>query len=217
MKKFLLIIVLFTTISYSASAQWWKVSILRHRYPAITLVKDNPAARLHFPLPKLAATKIRPFTLKESDFSIELAEDALIKTAQHNMRFRIYDQASYNFSALAKLYIKQNRLSEAKWYLLQSNSIARAENDNKHIIANLMDLALIKADMGDIVMAQQDLTEAYQLADAQCWRADMANIDKEVKYIQLNRTTASKTELRYDDAVMAAILATAAANAKKTD
>ncbi len=204
------------TISYSASAQWWRVSILRHRYPAVTLVKDNPAAHLHFPIPKFAATKIKPFALKESDFSIELAEDALIRTAQHNMRFRIYDQASYNFSELAKLYIKQNRLSEAKWYLLQSNSISRTQNDNKHTIANLMSLALIKADMGDIVLAQQDLAEAYQIANTQGWHADMANIDKEVKYIQLNRTTASKTELRYDDAVMAAILATAA-NAKKTD
>jgi hypothetical protein len=216
LKKITLIIVLFTTISFSASAQWWRVSILRHRYPAITLVKDDPAARLYFPIPKLAAAKIKPINLEKSDYSLELAEGILIKTAQHNMRFRIYDAASYNFSELAKLYIKQNRLSEAKWYLLQSNSISRAENDDKHTIANLMDLALIKANMGDVVLAQQDLAEARQLATTRTWNADVVNIDKEVKYIQLNRTTASKTELRYDDDVMAAIIATAA-NAKKTD
>jgi hypothetical protein len=215
LKKITLIIVLFTTISYSASAQWWRVSILRHRYPPITLAKYDPLAHLHITVAKLSTAKIRSINLKQSDFSIELAEDDLIKTAQHNMRFRIYDAASYNFSELARLYIQQNRLSEAKWYLLQSNSISRAQNDDKHTISNLMSLALIKADMGDIVLAQQDLTEAYQLANARGWRTDMASIDKEVKYIQENRTADSKTELRYDESVMAAIIATA--NAKKTD
>ena len=65
-----------------------------------------------------------------------------------------------------------------------------------------MDLALIKADMGDITLAQQDLAEARQLAAAKKWTDNMTDIDKEVKYIQQNKTTASKTELRYADAVM---------------
>jgi len=198
--KFVIIIVLFTTISFSASAQWW--SLKKHeRFPAIQL-KDNSTKHLPF-VAKLTLTKIDKLNLQQSDYSLELAEDAIIKVAQHNMRFRIYDLASYNFSDLAKLYIQQNRLSEAKWYLLQSNSISRQENDDKHTIANLMDLALIKADMGDVVLAQQDLTEARQLAFAKGWIVNVTDIDKEVKYIRLNRTSASKTELRYADAVMA--------------
>jgi len=198
--KFVIVIVLFTTISFSASAQWW--SLKKHeRFPIIQL-KDNSAK--HLPVvAKLTLTKIDKLNLQQSDYSLELAEDAIIKVAQHNMRFRIYDLASYNFSDLAKLYIQQNRLSEAKWYLLQSNSISRQENDDKHTIANLMDLALIKADMGDVVLAQQDLTEARQLAFAKGWIVNVTDIDKEVKYIRLNRTSASKTELRYADAVMA--------------
>jgi len=199
--KFVIIIVLFTTISFSASAQWWNVSFKKHeRFPAIH-AKDNSIA--HLPVAKLTLTKIGKLNIKQSDYSLELEEDAIIKIAQHNMRFRIYDEASYNFSELAKLYIQQNRLSEAKWYLLQSNSISRQQNDDKHTISNLMDLALIKANMGDVVLAQQDLTEARQLAAAKGWVANVADIDKEVNYIRLNKTSASKTEMRYADAVMA--------------
>lgn len=197
--KYLIVIVLLTTISFSASAQWW--SFKKHeRFPAIQ-AKDNSLAYL--PVAKLTLTKIGKLNLKQSDYSLELEEDAIIKIAQHNMRFRIYDLASYNFSDLAKLYIQQNRLSEAKWYLLQSNSISRQQNDDKHTISNLMDLALIKADMGDVVLAQQDLTEARQLAAAKGWIANVADIDKEVNYIRLNKTSASKTEMRYADAAMA--------------
>jgi hypothetical protein len=199
--RLLVIITLFTTLSLSASAQWYHISLKKHqRFPLLSCAGTNAINKL--PDNKLAPVKIAWFDIRRNDFSIDLQEDRIIRVAQHNMRFRIYDVASYNFSELAKLYIKQNRLSEAKWYLLQSNSISRQENDDKHTIANLMDLALIKADMGDISLAQQDLAEARQLAAAKNWLANVADIDKEVKYIQQNKTTASKTELRYADAVM---------------
>jgi len=202
--KLTLVIVLFTTISFSASAQWWKVSLKKHeRFPQLAQLKDNSVKHLPAVTAKLHTAKIAAYNLDQSDYSLEVAEALMIRTAQHNMRFRVYAVASYNFSDLARLYIKQNRFSEAKWYLLQSNSISRQQNDDKHTIANLMDLALIKADMGDVVLAQQDLTEARQLASAKGWIANVSDIDKEVKYIQQNRTTASKAELRYADAVMA--------------
>jgi len=201
--RFAFIIVLLTTISLSASAQWYHINIdlkKRVRLPLIACAQDNSVKQLQ--AGKLVPGKIPVLNLAQTDYSLEVAEEQIMKTAQHNMRFRIYDVASYNFSDLAKLYIKQNRFSEAKWYLLQSNSISRQENDDKHTIANLMDLALIKADMGDIALAQQDLAEARQLAAAKKWNDNVADIDKEVKYIQQNKTTASKTELRYADAVM---------------
>jgi len=202
--KLTLVIVLFTAISFSASAQWWKVSLKKHeRFPQLAQLKDNSVKHLPAVTAKLHTAKIAAYNLDQSDYSLEVAEALMIRTAQHNMRFRVYAVASYNFSDLARLYIKQNRFSEAKWYLLQSNSISRQQNDDKHTIANLMDLALIKADMGDVVLAQQDLTEARQLASAKGWIANVSDIDKEVKYIQQNRTTASKAELRYADAVMA--------------
>jgi hypothetical protein len=199
--RFAFIITLLTTIGLSASAQWYHISLKKRvRLPLIVCAENNSIKQLQ--ACKLIAVEIPAVNLAQSDYSLEVAEEQMIKTAQHNMRFRIYDVASYNFSDLAKFYIKQKRFSEAKWYLLQSNSISRQENDDKHTIANLMDLALIKADMGDITLAQQDLAEARQLAAAKKWTDNVTSIDKEIKYIQQNKTIASKTELRYADAVM---------------
>jgi hypothetical protein len=197
-----LILLFCTAISFSASAQWWHIDLKKHqRYPQLAQVKNHAVKRLPV-VAKLTQHNIRPFTLAHNDdYSLEVAEEAVMKTAQHNMRFRIYDVASYNFSDLAQLYIQQNRLSEAKWYFLQSNNISRQQNDDKHTITNLMALAMIKANMGDVILAQQDLTEARALAMAKSWTANIADIDKEVKYIQLNRSSASKTEMRYADAV----------------
>jgi len=114
------------------------------------------------------------------------------------MRFRIYDIASYNFSQLAELFIKQNRFSEAKWYLLQSNKISREQNDDKHTIANLMDLAMVKANLGDLAQAQQDLDEAHQIATLRGWTSNVADIEKENIFIKINKSASSpKMELRY--------------------
>jgi len=121
-----------------------------------------------------------------------------MKTAQHNMRFRIYDIASYNFSQLAEMFMKQNRFSEAKWYLLQSNNISRQQNDDSHTIANLMDLAMVKANLGDLQQAQQDLDEARQIATARGFQSVIADIEKENIYIKLNKNASSpKMELKY--------------------
>jgi hypothetical protein len=120
-----------------------------------------------------------------------------MKVAQHNMRFRIYDIASYNFSDLAKLYIKQNRFSEAKWFLLQSNNISRQQNNNQLTIANLMDLAMVKANMGDQSQAQQDLTEALQLSNSNGLLANVAIIQKELKFVQQYKPVLTQAEWRY--------------------
>ena len=201
--KFTLLFIFCATLSFSASAQWWKISLKKHqRFPLLANVTDHSFKRL--PAEKLSPSNIQTVKLiNTSDYYLELAEAAVIKTAQHNMRFRVYNVASYNFSDLAKLYIKQNRFSEAKWYLLQSNNISRQQNDDKHTIANLMDLAMVKANLGDLVLAQQDLTEAHQIAASKGWLGNVSEIEKESQYILHNKTTTPKTELRYADAVMA--------------
>ena len=119
MKLFLL--VLFSTISFSASAQWW--SFTKHkRYPALAQVK---AAPLNFTAAKLNYTLISKQTLLQTDYSLMLNEHTVMKTAQHQMRFRQYEDASYSFNELAKIYVQLNKLSEAKWFFLQSNNLSR--------------------------------------------------------------------------------------------
>jgi predicted oxidoreductase len=200
--RFTLLIVFFTVLSFSASAQWWHIRLKKlQTLPLIEQPVDHSISRIAFTKPVFPGKITYICFSNQSDYSLELAESRVMRQAQHNMRFRIYDAASYNFSDLADLYIKQNRLSEAKWYYLQSNNISRQQNDDKHTISNLMALAMIKANMGDVVMAQQDLAEARQMAVLRNWTPNVASIDREVKFIQQNKSTASKTELRYADAV----------------
>jgi len=197
--KYILTFLLLTMLSFSASAQWYyKIGLKKAvRYPAIAQVKNDPIKRL--PVTKPGTAKIAKYTIPDlNDYALDAAEAIIMKTAQHNMRFRIYDIASYNFSQLAELFIKQNRFSEAKWYLLQSNKISREQNDDKHTIANLMDLAMVKANLGDLAQAQQDLDEAHQIATLRGWTSNVADIEKENIFIKINKSASSpKMELRY--------------------
>ncbi len=191
------------SISLSASAQWYRLGAKPKpviRFPLIEQVKDHSIARIAI---KTAVLKPKLYAVhfERSQYSLEAEEDAVMKTAQHNMRFRIYTEASYNFSALAQLYLQQNRFSEAKWYLLQSNIISRQQNDDKHTISNLIELANIKANIGEYELAQQDLTEAHEIAAARGMLNDVSQIEKKMRYIKQNRLTTPKAELRYAEAV----------------
>lgn len=200
MKYFLLIIL--CSVSVSASAQWWQkpVSTISNvfkkheRFPLLAELKDNSLKR--FPVARLTRYKINRITIEEASYTLYLQEMAVMRTAQHNMRFRVYNAASYNFSDLAQLYLKQNRLSEAKWYWLQSLQISRQQNDDRHTISNLMGLATVKAGYGDYVQAMQDLSEARSLATLHGLTADVANINKEERYLQDNKAN-PKAEIRY--------------------
>ena len=219
--KSTLLIVLFTAMGLSASAQWYNINISnfsfkKHvRFAQIPDVKNDPLK--HLTITKFTHKSIIPkltFT-GDNDFELEAAEDVIMRSAQHHMRFREYDEASYEFTDLAELYIKQNRFSEAKWYLLQSNSITREQFDDMHTITNLMDLAMVKANLGELLQSQQDLDEAHSLAMAKGWTAKVADIEKEQQYIKINKTASSpKMELKY--ASDAGITDTKAAD-KKTD
>ena len=118
---------------------------------------------------QVSTMDVHPYILDESEFALIAREKVILKTVKHNMSWRIYNEASYNFSDLAELYIKLNRLSEAKWYLLQSTKISREENDDKHTIANLLLAWLwLKTILAMLFPgAGQDLIEAH---------ADLANV-----------------------------------------
>jgi hypothetical protein len=209
--KYLMAIALLALFSMPASAQWYRISLKKHeRLPLITAPKFGLSKR--YTATDFSKRKIQAFYVGMGDFEIEAQEDMIMKSAQHNMRFHVYNVASYDFSALAKLYIMQKRLSEAKWYLLQSNSISREENDDRHTIANLMDLAMIKADMGDISLSQQDLAEARQMAVSHGWLPLAKDVDKEANFIKLNRSTVPQPGIRYADAAK-----TSSKNNKKAD
>ena len=184
------LIILFSIISLSASAQLHvNFDFLKKKHIVLPLIG---AARCHhFNRAAITATvspvDVQPYILDQTQFSLEAQEKMIIKTVKHNMSWRIYNEASYNFSDLAGVYIKLHRLSEAKWYLLQSNSISREENDDKHTIANLISLASVKTDIGDSVSARADLVEAHELANVRGMKEKAEEINQKIQWLDQNK------------------------------
>jgi len=181
------LIIILAAISFSASAQWYRIDLKlkkkQERPPVIEQVTDHSITRLPH-VQKPGHPKIYPVKFSRGDYGYEAAEEIVMKQAQHNMRFRIYADASYNFSDLAHLFAQQNRFSEAKWYLLQSNLISREQNDDKHTISNLIDLATIKVIIGEFILAQADLDEAHDLASSRGFKDNLAEIENIMSYIK---------------------------------
>jgi hypothetical protein len=196
-----IILVVLCAINLSASAQWWRGDFKSHkRSPVIPQVKHHSIDRWATAA-DFSIAKIKTIALQRSAYNLEVSEKSVMKMAQHNMRFREYALASYNFSDLAQLYVLENRLSEAKWYYLQSILLSKNKNDNPHTISSLVSLAMVKADLGDLVQAQQDLAEARELAFTTGRADDVKLIDKKVKFVQSNKVWLPKSELRYAEAI----------------
>jgi len=71
-----------------------------------------------------------------------------------------------SFDILAKVYRSEKKYVQAKWFILQSNTISRVKNDVPNIITSLLLLASIKTDIKDYNLAMRDLNEAMKLADS---------------------------------------------------
>jgi tetratricopeptide (TPR) repeat protein len=71
-------------------------------------------------------------------------------------------RASYN--NLSKIYRLQRKYVQAKWFILQSNTISRQKNDVPNTIVSLIELSGIKGDMEDYKWAMADLNKALALS-----------------------------------------------------
>jgi tetratricopeptide (TPR) repeat protein len=69
-----------------------------------------------------------------------------------------------SFDVLAKVYHAQHKYPQAKWFILQSNTLSRAKNDNPNVIASLIELSSIKTDIKDYTLAMRDLNEALKIS-----------------------------------------------------
>jgi hypothetical protein len=193
------LIIFFCVISLSASAQFWKHISFKKKHivlPALQPARSHSLTSTSDGL-KLNDLQVAPAAFEPCEFTLENRCAYVMEQAKHNMRFRIYSDASYNFSDLAHLYIKLHRLSEAKWYLLQSNNIARQENDAPHTISNLVSLAEIKIELGDTASAKADLIEARDMAYSRGMQAEMADIEKRILLLAQNTTTPVKADMKY--------------------
>jgi tetratricopeptide (TPR) repeat protein len=71
-----------------------------------------------------------------------------------------------SFDNLAKVYRSQKKYPQAKWFVLQSNTLSRVKNDVPNVITSLLALAAIKSEIKDYDLALRDLNEAMKLADS---------------------------------------------------
>jgi hypothetical protein len=185
-------------ISLNTSAQFWK-----KKQPRYALIEQSRSLLM----PKFNTSQLGLKTVSYTKFvstpmfDYDKVEQAMLKEAKRNMRYRVYEQASYNFSDLAGLYLLHNRFSEAKWYLLQSNALSR---DIKLTLTNLLTLAGIKTNLGEASLAKIDLQEARILATANGLKKDVIEIDKRLSALAISKPLAIKPELRYSEAVEAA-------------
>ena len=200
--RFILLLA-FCIASISTSAQFWQKKE-KTRYPQLSEANYTSATFIS------AATKVYTpnvvvSTLNKRSYSLDIAEAILLKEAKHHMRYREYTTASTDFNTLANLYMVAKRFSEAKWFLLQSNAISKRENNDKLTITNLLDLATIKAAMGELALARTDLKEAHDLANLKGMTANLAEIDNITRQIELKNGSVSfaKTEVKYAAAVEA--------------
>lgn len=70
---------------------------------------------------------------------------------------RCYDQ-------LADTYHQQKKFTQAKWFYIQSNMLARKINNPVEIVNSLINLAHVKMSIGDYQLALLDYKEAEQLS-----------------------------------------------------
>lgn len=103
---------------------------------------------------------IRTTQVKNGEAEYLVLKKALpLFTRQGNRQGRIN-----SFQALADIYHQQNRYSEAKWFYIQANTLARKANDKSNIISSLISLAKVKYALGHYELALKDYQEAELLA-----------------------------------------------------
>lgn len=188
-------------LSLNATAQFWR-SKPKPRWPALSQVSTFSIADT---VVKRSPIKISvEQTQLNVPYNFDLVEKAILKEAKHNMHYRIFAVASYNFSELAHWYMLKNRFSEAKWYLLQSIALSKSLDDAPRTVEGLLALADIKMAIGENVLAKNDLAEARTIARSNNLQASVTDIDKRIVQILTAKALALKPTLRYSDDVEAA-------------
>ena len=116
---------------------------------------------------RIAAIYLNYDTISTKRKQLTYQNEAINYTLLAIQRYAVYDDTTglrLSFDNLAKVYSAQKKYSQAKWFILQSNTLSRAKNDTPNIIASLLTLSLVKTDIKDYSLAMRDLNEALQLS-----------------------------------------------------
>jgi tetratricopeptide (TPR) repeat protein len=106
-------------------------------------------------------------TIANKKKQLAYQNEALTYTLLAIQQYAAYDDSTalrLSFDNLAKVYYSQKKFTQAKWFILQSNTLSRAKADTSNIISSLLTLSTIKSDIKDYNLALRDLNEALQLS-----------------------------------------------------
>ncbi|GAB3912898.1 tetratricopeptide repeat protein [Mucilaginibacter boryungensis] len=146
---------------------------LTQRMPAsITDLKRQIGLVTNDTLRALYYQKIANYYLKYDSIALkrtrtvyqDAAADYTIKALHSYSRYNDSNGLLLSFNNLVRIYKDQKKFSQAKWFILQSNTISRMRNDTRNVIASLIELAGIKMSIKDYKLAQRDLDEALSLS-----------------------------------------------------
>lgn len=176
-------------------------------------------------------TQIAHQYLRFDTVSNKKARTAYQESVLSNTLSAIHYYSKYNdtaglrlsFDDLAHVYHAQHKYTQAKWFIIQSNTLSRDKNDNPNIIASLIELASIKTDIKDYSLAKRDLNEALVLSSKNHYPQQQSEV--ELGYAMLYRgmknyskaNIALKRHRAIEDSIRKAEEATMLAKVKAAD
>jgi tetratricopeptide (TPR) repeat protein len=127
------------------------------------------------------------------------AESILMNKALPLFAYKIHDKigSMRTYDQLAELFQAQKRYSEAKWFFIQSNMVARKLNNSSDIVNSLVSLAHVKMSIGDHQLALSDFREAEKLSIANKNQFKLVEIKNDLSkvYTMMGNKTAANSAL----------------------
>lgn len=180
-------------LALSADAQWWK----KKKAERPPLLQEAKSLSFNFNSKPAIASINNTVKFETSQFSYDIAEATIMKSLYHTLRFHMHYESIDNFNILIALYLEQQRYSEAKWYYLQINYLARQKGDDANIIASLVGLGMVKLEIGEYAQAKDDLNAAIEFAGSKGRLNDVADIKKKLVIVAYKRSQNIKNDIKY--------------------
>jgi tetratricopeptide (TPR) repeat protein len=219
MKKLVTIAIILTLSAPKLWASAYSDTLKRQ----VSIISDSLKGPINS---QIAAGYMRYDTVKSKKKRAEYEDKAIDYTLQAIRAYSKYNDTTglrISFDNLAKVYHAQKKYSQAKWFILQSNTLSRAKNDVPNIITSLLELASIKTDIKDYDLASRDLNEALQLSVNNHYAKDESAVQESyaVFYTRtkdpVKAAAALKRHMTIDDSIRRAAEDSLIAKAKTND
>ncbi len=101
------------------------------------------------------------------------------------------------YDLMAEIFQSQKRYSEAKWFCIQSNMVARKIKNTSGIVNSLVSLAHVKMSIGDHQLALSDFREAEQLSISNKYQYKLVEIKNDLSKVHtaMGNTSAANSAL----------------------